>query len=109
MNRDFLEEFVKQIEALSKTSDKKDYVEDRDSCGSYLKHSYLDNLITETRELMKYEEYKIALEMLLDNLDEVSIVLDEKIINLARQAFGEKITVETEQLLNNLTRKVELF
>lgn len=45
---------------------------------------------------MKYGEYKIALEILLVNLDEVSIVLDEKIINLARQAFGETITVETE-------------
>lgn len=50
MNRDyFLEEFVEQIEKLSKTSDKKDYV--KDSCGSYLKHSHLDNLITELENL----------------------------------------------------------
>jgi hypothetical protein len=104
MNRDFLEEFVEQIEELSKTCDKNDYV--KDSCGSYLKHFYLDNLITETRKFMKYGEYKIALEMLLDNLAEVSIVLDEKVINLARQEFGEAITVDIEELLNNLTKKV---
>ena len=54
---------------------------------------------------MKYGEYKISLEMLLNNLDEVSIVIDENIINLARNAFGKMITVETEQLLNNLTKK----
>lgn len=92
MIKDFLEEFIKQIEELSKANDKKDYV--RDSRGSYLKSSYLDNLITETRELMKYGEYKIALEMMLDNLDEVSIVLDEKMIHLARRMVGETITVE---------------
>ncbi|MGN6710517.1 hypothetical protein [Anaerocolumna jejuensis] len=92
MIKDFLEEFIKQIEELSEANDKKDYV--RDSCGSYLMSSYLDNLITETRELMKYGEYKIALEMMLDNLDEVSIVLDEKMIHLARQMVGETITVE---------------
>lgn len=104
MNKVFLEEFVEQIEVLSITSDKKDYV--KDSSGSYLKYSYLDNLITETKKLMKYGEYKIALEMMLDNLDEVSIVLDEKTINLARQALGVTITVETEQLLDKLTKKI---
>ena len=91
MIKDLLEEFIKQIEELSK-ADKKDYV--RDSCESYLKSSYLDDLVTETRELMKYGEYKIALEMMLDNLDEVSIVLDEKMIHLARRMIGKTDTVE---------------
>ena len=92
MIKDLLEEFIKQIEELSKANDKKDYV--RDSCGSYLKSSYLDDLVTETRELMEYGEYKIALEMMLDNLDEVSIVLDEKMIHLARRMIGKTDTVE---------------
>ena len=98
-----VENFVNQIEELSKASDKKDYV--KDSCGTYLKSSYLDNLVSETREFMKYGEYKIALEMMLDNLGEVSIVLDEKTINSVRQVFGEKVTVETERLLADLTKK----
>lgn len=103
MNKEALEIFVNQIEKLSKINDKEDYV--KDNSGIYLKSSFLENLVLDAKELIKYGEYEIALENILENLNEVSIVLDEKVVNLARQAFGEKITTYTEILLSSLTKK----
>ncbi len=46
----------------------------------------------------------IALENLLDNLSEVSILLDNKTIDFARLAFGEQITEYHETLLKTLNK-----
>jgi hypothetical protein len=102
MNRDFLDEFINQLEKIMEVSNKDEYVQD--SKKSYLKIFYLENLIIEAKELIGYGEYVIALENMLENLNEVSILLDKYIVNLARQAFGEQITMYMEELLKKLTK-----
>jgi len=106
MNSDYLEEFINQLKELMNVSNKKDYVQD--GRGSYLKVIYLENLILEAKELIKYGECKIALENMLENLNEVSILLDKDIVNLARQSFGEQITMYMDELLKTLTEQGEM-
>jgi len=100
MNKEFVEMFINQIEDLMRASDKKEYVQDE--AGMYLKVPYLEHLISEARELIKYGESKIALENMLENLNEVSILLDESVVDLARQAFEVQVTTDMERLLNKL-------
>lgn len=100
MNKDFVEMFINQIEDLMRASDKEEYVQDE--AGMYLKVLYLEHLISEARELIKYGESKIALENMLENLNEVSISLDESVLELARRAFEDQATSYMEQLSNNL-------
>jgi len=64
----------------------------------------LESFVFECKELIKYGEYMIALENLLDNLSEVSILLDNKTIDFARLAFGEQITEYHETLLKTLNK-----
>lgn len=42
------------------------------------------------------------MENILENLNEVSISLDEKTITLARQAFDNQISTHMEELLSQL-------
>jgi len=100
MNKTLCDEFISQIENLSKTIRSDDLVRNR--FGTYSKVHVLEHLVLQARRLIEYGEYAIALENMLSNLDEVPITLDEKTINLARQAFGEKITEETKLLLESL-------
>ena len=102
MEKVFLDEFINEIELLSKSRKYEDYVED--SSGIYQKCIVLEHLVSEARELVSYGEYKIALENILDNLHEVSITLDKKIIALARKAIGEKVTADMEVLLKVITK-----
>jgi len=102
MNKIFLDEFIAQIEGLSKSCGKDDSVIDR--YGVHQKADVLKSYVSAAKDLVKYGEYLIALENILDNLAESSILLDEKVINLARQAFGEKITKEYELLLEKFTK-----
>lgn len=57
-------EFINQIEELMRESDKEEYV--LDEAGMYLKVLYLEHLISEARELIKYGESKIALENMVE-------------------------------------------
>jgi hypothetical protein len=101
MNRLLCDKFISRIEELSKTFDSNDTV--TDSFGTYSKIYVLENIVLETRNLIAYGEYKIALENMLANLCEISFVLDEKTIALARQAFGNE-SEESKIYLENLTR-----
>ena len=102
MDKEYVEEFIDQIEKLMKVSGEEEYVQDE--AGVYLKVPYLKNLILEARRLIKYGEYKIALENILENLNEVSISLDEKTITLAHQAFDNQISTYMEDILSGLAR-----
>lgn len=102
MNKEILKDFVNQIKDLAQKSKEDDYV--NDGVKTYPKRSYLEYVLSDAEESIYYGEYVIALEDMLDNLGEVYIVLDEKIINLARQAFGERITVNQEKRLDFLTK-----
>jgi len=75
-----------------------------DKAGVYSKGVILDDIIFEAQNLIKYGEYRIALENTLENLNEVSITLEKEIVELARQAFGQNITKEMELLLSLLTK-----
>lgn len=103
MERNSLNEFVSHMEKLVEQSDESEYVQD--AKGRYLKVEYINSLIVETKELIKYGELEIALENMLENLSEVSFVLDEETANLARQAFGMKISVGIEKIINSLVKK----
>lgn len=104
MNKEYVEMFIDQIEKLMKVSNEEEYVQDE--AGVYLKIPYLKDLIFEARRLTKYGEYKIALENMLENLNEVSISLDKITIELAYRAFDNQISTYMEGLLNDLTKFV---
>ena len=42
---------------------------------------------------------------MLENLSEVSIFIDEETANLARQAFGSKISVKMQKIINSLVKE----
>lgn len=42
---------------------------------------------------------------MLENLSEASIFIDEETANLARQAFGAKISVGMKKLINSLLKE----
>ena len=88
MNKKYCTEFIRQIESLSRECGSNELVSD--GAGFYPKSSYLAHLVSDARELMRVGEDRIALENLLDNLQEAAIVLDEKTWALARRAFGER-------------------
>lgn len=102
MNQEFTELFINQIEELIKASAKEESI--HDETGTYSKVTYLEHLIVEARELMKYGESKIALENMLENLNEASILLDKSVIDFARQAFNGQVTRDLERLMNALVK-----
>lgn len=102
VNNDYVELFIDKIEDLMEQSDEEEYIQDE--AGTYLKSSYLRDLILETRRLTKYGEYKIALENMLENLSEVSIPLDKVTIELAYRAFDRQISSYIEHLLSKLIK-----
>jgi len=103
MNKELCDEFINQIENLSKTINSEEFIKDR--FGTHSKAHILEYYVLQARRLIKYGEYTIILEDLLSNLDEISVTLDERTINIARQAFGERITEEMELLLECLAGK----
>ncbi len=88
-----LENFINYIEKLMLQCDETDYVQDSGG-GCYLKREYMKHLICDARELIKYGEGTIALENLLENLNEVSICIDEEAVELAKQVFGSQLSEE---------------
>ena len=103
MNKEFLEQFILKIEELKEKSDRNAVVYDK--FGQYNKVVYIENVVIETRELIKYGENRIALENMLENINEIRIALDIDTITLARKAFGENISPYIEELLKAMTCK----
>ncbi|MDE6641386.1 MAG: hypothetical protein K2K63_12765 [Acetatifactor sp.] len=103
MNKEFLEQFILKIEELKEKSDRNAVV--YDSFGRYNKVVYIENVIIETRELIKHGEKRIALENMLENINEVGIALDIDTITLAQKAFGKNISPYIEELLRVMTCK----
>ena len=66
---------------------------------------YIKKIISETKELIKYEEGIIAIENLLDNLCEVSLSVDAHTIALIHKAFDEKVPERIERSLDSLTKQ----
>jgi len=104
MNKKLCNEFINQIENLSGTGNNENFFKDRFGI-NHTKTQVLESFVFHARELTKYGEHIIALENMLSNLDEVSITIDKETIDLARQAFGERITEEIELLLESLRDK----
>ena len=86
MDKNFCNEFINQLENLKKSDIKLEY------------------FVIAAKDLMKYGEYKIAMENILSNFYDNSMLFDKHIIDLAVQAFGVEITEEEEILLKNLTK-----
>lgn len=104
--KQLFQEFIKRIELLLENTRQTEYVQD--AAGSYLKRTYLEHLIHEAKELEKYGEYRIALENTLENLNEVSLSIDEETANLARNALNCGYSGYYAELLNRLTQpKIE--
>ena len=103
MNKEILENFISNIEEIKKNSDRNEVVSDK--VGQYNKVAYIERVITESRELIKHGEKRIALENMLENMNEVGIVLDAYTISLARGAFGENISSDMDELLMEMTCK----
>ena len=103
MEAQSLDSFINYIEKLMLQCDETDYVQDSGG-GCYLKSEYMKDLLYDARELIRYGESAIALENLLENLNEVSICIDEEAVELARQAFGSQLSEEKEKVLNSLVK-----
>lgn len=78
-------DFIDQLEIFAKTVDEKDLVSD--SLGEYNAKEYLNTIVYEARDLIKYNEWIITLEVSLDNLFEVHYQLNDKTIDLAKNAL----------------------
>lgn len=101
MKKEFLEQFLFQMEELKRKSDGNAVV--YDEVGFYNKVVYIENVIVEARELIKHGEKRIALENMLQNINEAGITLDADTIALARKAFGEIVSPDMEKLLDAMT------
>ncbi|QHT67848.1 hypothetical protein GXP67_14965 [Rhodocytophaga rosea] len=77
-------EFVKYINFLSQTCSN-EYI---DTFG-LTKRQLLQKFITETEEYIKYNEWGVGLEHILVQLYEVEFTIDEKAIQLAKDALHE--------------------
>ncbi len=70
-------------------------------CGNCT-HQDLTTFVKSADELSKYGEYRIALENLLENIIDNDITLNDEQINLAKKAFGDKITDYDSKLISYL-------
>lgn len=97
MNIESLLDFINKLEEMRKACNPEDMV--RDSSGTYPKTQILAYLISDAKQLIKYGEYKIALENLLDNLAEYELKLDDKTLDFAARAFGNNISIRNKKAL----------
>ena len=67
------------------------------------KDLYVKDVISETKELIKYGEGVIALENMLDNLFEVSLFIDAHAIEFIRKAFNGIVQEQIETTLKCFT------
>ena len=95
-----LQRFISRIEAMLEECNAENTV--CDTSGKYSKCDALLTILTDAKELIKFGEYQIALENMLENLFELSIHLDKDTLLLARLAFGEEISLKNERLLEKL-------
>lgn len=103
MDNTLLNEFIDYVEKQLGQTNKQEYI--CDGRGTYQKDLYVDNIISETRELIKYGETVIALENMLDNLCEVSLFIDAHAINLIRRTFNGMVPERIETILNSFMEK----
>lgn len=101
MDSILLNEFIDYVENQTKLSNNQKYVQD--DRGVYQKDLYIKNVISETKELIKYGEEVIAIENMLDNLCEVSLFIDVYAIELLRKTFNGKVPERIEKILNSFT------
>lgn len=101
MERILLNEFVDYVEKQIMSSNEQEYVQDNK--GIYQKDLYVKNVISETKELMRYGEEVIAIENMLENLNEVSLSVDGYAIELIQRAFDGKVPKRIEKILNSFT------
>ena len=97
MNKALLNELLEYIEMQLKLNNKQEQVED--DKGSYQTNDYIDNVISETKELIEYNEVVIALENMLENLYEVSLCIDDHVRELIYDIFAGEIPESIEKLL----------
>lgn len=75
-------EFVNYIECLSTTASTNSIAET-----GYNEKAYLEKLVKDAREYIKYNEWIVGLEILLDNLYEVDYKIDKKYLEIAKNAL----------------------
>lgn len=103
MERILLNKFVDYVEKQIMSSNEQEYIQD--NRGIYPKDLYIKNVISETKELMRYGEEVIAIENMLENLNEVSFSVDGYGIELIQKAFDGKVPKRIEKILNSFTRR----
>lgn len=96
-------EFINQLELLSIKADKERMIESVG--GKYCEKDYLVHLVKEARELLKYNEWLIALENTLDNLCEVDYKLEGEILDLASDAMKVAANLSDRAGLIELLKK----
>ena len=97
MDRSLLYGLLDHIEMQLRLNNEQEQVED--GKGSYQTNDYIDNVISETKELIKYNDVVIALENMLENLNEVSLYIDDHARELIYDIFEGEIPERVENLL----------
>lgn len=100
MNIEAARNFIEYIDETILRCEDGEYV--ADNHGRYPRDTYLKSIVAEARELMKYGETEIALENLLENLNEVSIGINKEAAQLLEQAFGEEYSNRVNRLIKIL-------
>lgn len=100
MNTETVSRFIEYIEEMILLCEDGEYV--TDSRGCYPKDEYLKRIAAEAKELIKYGEAEIALENMLENLNEVSIGINKEAAQLLKQAFGEEYSNRVKRLIKIL-------
>lgn len=96
-------DFFNELERLTHETDPESFVED--SAGRYNEKEYLTGIVNESRELINYGEWFVALEIAVDNLYEVDYKLSNQMIELAEFVFkhvSENTSPYIDSYLNTL-------
>ncbi len=93
-------DFIKGLEIMALSADSSEKLREV-SGGETGRRECLLLLVAEARELLKYNEWLIALENTLDNLSEYDLVLPGELLLLAEEAEKQSVRKDPERALHS--------
>lgn len=96
----YTEDFIKGLERMALSAGPDEKLRDV-SGGETGRRKYLLLLVAEARELLKYNEWLIALENTLDNLSEYDLILPGELLHLAEEAEKQSVLRDPQRELHS--------